>query len=110
MRRLKFPILVAALISVLANAQCMVRCQVMPCERPATSDLPPCHQHSAPVQKPCATPLFLADAQAHAAPQIVVETAIVETEVLLPWQPAMPPHSSFPPPDSGGLSIPILRI
>ena len=112
MRRLKFPILVAALISVLANAQCMVRCQVMPCDPPASSDVPPCHRHSAPAPKPCATPLIVADAQVHAAPQSVMQAAIVDTEVvpLTPWQPPMPPHSSSAPPDSGGPSINILRI
>ncbi|HEX3748760.1 MAG TPA: hypothetical protein VHW09_32765 [Bryobacteraceae bacterium] len=113
MRCLKLPVVLAALVSLLASVHCMARCAVMPCGQSGSqSDLPPCHRHSTPAAKPCATPIFMAEARTHGATPIAPLAPAVQVEPAAPplTRPAAQPRPASPAPDSGGPTIHILRV
>jgi hypothetical protein len=99
------------LLSLLASAQCVARCAAMPCDQ-SSADLPPCHRHSAPAPKVCATPLFVVSIRTHAAPQLAVHEIATVSEFAVPslWQPLTRAYPPSPLPDRGGPSITIRRI
>ena len=119
MHSLKLPVVLAAFICVLANAQCVVSCASAPCTQPATSsaNLPPCHRHSSkvPAPKPCTVPVVVADVRLHTAPAIEVRklTAILDAyqpAASLVWLPVRLADTASPPPESSGPAFRILRI
>lgn len=114
MHRLKLSVVAAVLLSLLVSAQCVARCVAMPCDQPASSspDLPPCHRHPTPAQKPCTPALFALAARSHSASPIGAFALVAHVETAAPtvWQPASQPHLPSPPLDRGGPSITILRL
>jgi len=107
----------AVLLSVMASGQCVARCAMLPCGRPASSDpdLPPCHRHRSPAPKPCLTPVFVADGRPQTAPRIGDDAMhATATDVAfgawLAWHPAAQQHPPSPPPESGSPYLVILRV
>jgi hypothetical protein len=118
MRWLKLPVVVTALLCVLVNAQCVLRCTSTPCAPPAPQEanLPPCHRHAprTPASKPCISPVILVDGRLHASPPSgapVIDGVIGAVELPPPtvWIRAGVTHR---PPliDSSGPALFVLRV
>src|ERR1035437_7266880 len=114
MRWVRLLTVLPALLFVLANAQCVVRCAIVPCHRQDAkpADLPPCHRHSSPPQetRPCASAAFVADRRLAMGPQF----DMVAIAVATPGDGLMALHESgietLPPVDRGSTHFHILRV
>src|SRR5579871_941351 len=117
MRCLRFAIVLAALLCLFVNAQCIAKCAVLPCDQPASSqpDLPPCHRHTPDTPHAthhCGSTAFVLSERSdlpvvHGALAILAPPAQALTlEAAVFTQPAAAPA----PPDIGVADRQVLRI
>jgi len=109
MRCLKIAVTLVVLLAIFANVHCVARCAVTPCDQ-SSSDVPPCHRHSSPGSKHCATPLFAAGARFQPAYHPVAQPVTADTAAPPQWRPFVRHNAATLPVDSSAPSLLILRI
>ncbi|HUB78249.1 MAG TPA: hypothetical protein VMB03_05605 [Bryobacteraceae bacterium] len=108
MRCLKLTVALAVLLAMFANARCVAKCAVTPCDQ-SSSDVPPCHRHPAPGSRHCSTPVFVSTARIH---QLLTPAIVFETEAIAPprWQALARTAPAPPTPAGSAPSFLILRV
>ena len=79
----KIPVVVAALLCVLTNAQCVARCVAFSCDQLLSSpELPPCHRHQPPTRgsKPCPSAVIIVDGRVPSVSAYSVDGKVVAVE------------------------------
>jgi hypothetical protein len=106
---LRFALGILALLCVLANAQCVARCTVMPCDLSSAS-LPPCHQHKSPAAKPCSSAVFVADLRVPVDALVLtaIQLAPLPAPELRQWLAVVMPVPAAL--DTGGPAFTVLRV